>query len=337
MKWNELMQSVRDGDIRPVYLFSGPENYVKAEAVQALRRKLLPEGLEELNEAVLEGADAMTIISAAETLPMMCDRRLVVVRDWAPLMSGKSRNEAEEVQRLSDWLQSPPDSCALVFYMRGDPDGKKKLTTLLKKTAACVRFDPLTDAEIARWATQRLKPLGKKMNAAAVGQLTLTAGHELSRLAGELEKLAAYAGDRAEITAKDVQVVVTPSLDFRIFTMIDRLLAGDMVEARKLLGAATEAGEDGYGILAALTRQFRQMTHIRLALDAGSSAAAVEKTLKLNPRAVPILTRQARAFSAERLVGLYKALLDADYAIKSGQIREDEALDMAFLKIGVKK
>ena len=337
MNWNELLQGVESGDIRSVYLFSGPENYVKAEALQALRRKLLPEGLEELNESVLEGADAMQIIGAAETLPMMCDRRLVVVRDWAPLLSGKSRNEADEVQRIADWLESPPDTCALVFYMRGEPDGKKKLTTLLKKRAACVSFEPLTDAEIARWAAQRLRPVKKRIANAAVSQLTLTAGHELSRLVGELEKLIAYAGDRADITVEDVQAVVTPSLDYRVFTMIDRLMAGNIVEARQLLKTALETGEDASGIVATLIRQFRSLVHIKLALEAGNNAASVEKLLKLNPRAMPILTRQARAFSRERLLGLYRELIEADFAIKSGQMRGEEALDIVFLKIGMKK
>ena len=337
MKWNELLEQIDQGDIRPLYLFTGPENYVKNEAVQALRRKLLPEGLEELNETVLEGADALQIISAAETLPMMCDRRLVVVRDWGPLLSGKSQNEADEVQRLAAWLEDPPETCALVFYMRGEPDGKKKLTALLKKRAACVSFDPLTDAEIARWAAQRLRPLKKRISNAAVGQLTLAAGRELSRLIGELEKLAAYVGERSDITEKDVEAVVAPSLEYQVFVMIDRLLAGNMAEARALLKAALESGENSFGIIATLTRQFRSMTHIKLALEAGGTADSVKDALKLNPRAVPILVRQTRAFKPDQLLALYRELLNADYAIKSGRLREDEALDMVFLKIGMKK
>ena len=52
---------------------------------------------------------------------------------------------------------------------------------------------------------------------------------------------------------------------------------------------------------------------------------------------MPILTRQARAFPPGQLTRLYRELIDLDYSIKSGRIREREALDMAFLKIGLKK
>ena len=46
------------------------------------------------------------IIEAAETLPFMCERRLVIVRDWAPLLSGKSRDEEGETARVLDWLKA---------------------------------------------------------------------------------------------------------------------------------------------------------------------------------------------------------------------------------------
>ena len=337
MNWNEFYQALNAGELKPVYLFSGPENYVKNEALEAVRQKLLPEGLEGLNENILEGVTAGQIIDAAETLPMMCDRRLVVVRDWTPLLSGKSRNETDEVERMAKWLENPPDSCVLIFFMRGEPDGKKKLTTLLRRLAEPVRFDFLNPAELNRWIARRLKPLKKRMSPATVAQLSLTAGNELSRLIGELDKLTAYVGEREEITTADIQAVVSPSLEYRVFTMVDRLLAGNLAEAQRLLNTALETGEEPIGILATFTRQFRIMTHMKFAMEAGGTAAAVGKLMKLSPGAVSNISRQTRAFTSERLLRVYRELVERDYAIKSGQIRPEEALNLTFLKIGLKK
>ena len=64
MNWSEFYQSVDAGDIAPVYLFTGPEEYVKLEAMAKLREKLLPPGLEALNDAVLEGVTAQQITDA---------------------------------------------------------------------------------------------------------------------------------------------------------------------------------------------------------------------------------------------------------------------------------
>ena len=40
MKWNEFYKALNAGTIAPVYLFTGPEEYVKREALQALRDRL---------------------------------------------------------------------------------------------------------------------------------------------------------------------------------------------------------------------------------------------------------------------------------------------------------
>ena len=161
MKWNEFYKAIDGGRFAPVYLFTGSEEYVKREALDALRRKLLPAGLEALNDVTLEGVGAQQITDASETMPVMCERRMVTVMDWAPLLPAKSKNEEDEVRWMETWLDNPPDSCALVFFMRQEPDGRKKMTGLLKKKAEVVSFDLLSDSELARWCAGRLKPLKK--------------------------------------------------------------------------------------------------------------------------------------------------------------------------------
>ena len=65
MKWNEFYKALDAGTVAPVYLFTGPEEYVKREALEAMKAKLLPPGLEALNDATLEGVTAQQITDAA--------------------------------------------------------------------------------------------------------------------------------------------------------------------------------------------------------------------------------------------------------------------------------
>ena len=127
--------------------------------------------MEALNDATLEGVTAQQITDACETMPMMCEKRIVTVRDWAPLMPGKAKNEEADAEWMQKWLENPPETCALVFYMRSDMDGRKKMATLLKKKAVVVDFQLLTDAELTRWCARRLKPLGKRISPAALNTL----------------------------------------------------------------------------------------------------------------------------------------------------------------------
>ena len=336
MKWNEFYQSIGAGRFSPVYLFTGPEEYVKREALDALREKLLPPGLEALNDVTLEGVTARQITDAAETMPMMCERRIVTVRDWAPLLPAKSKSEDEEVAWMQKWLEDPPASCALVFYMRNEPDGRKKMTGLLKKKAEPVSFDLLSDAELARWCAARLKSRKKHISGKALNTLTYMAGRELTRLSGELDKLTAYLGDeRGEITEADVAAIVSPSLEYNVFELLNSLLAGDMKKGQQTINSLLQGGQNATGILAMLTRQVRQLTHMKCALDAGGTVQAVQEQLKLHPYAAKQTARQCRALSTDWLTALYERCVESDFAVKSGRLRDRDALDALIFQIGL--
>ena len=336
MKWNEFYKALNDNRLSPVYLFTGPEEYVKREALEALRAKLLPPGLETLNDITLEGVTAQQITDAAETMPMMCDRRIVTVRDWAPLLPAKAKNEDADVAWMQKWLDNPPDSCVLVFYMRTEPDGRKKMSSLLKKKAEVVSFEPLSDAELTRWCAGRLKPAGKKIGGGALTRLTYMAGRELTRLSGELDKLSAYLGDeRSEITEADVEAIVSPSLEYNVFELLNQLLSGDIQRGQETINSLLQGGQSPVGLLSMLTRQVRQLAHMKCALDEGQPVQAVQEQLKLHPYAAKQTARQCARLSADWLTGLYEGCVASDYAVKSGRLRDRDALDALVLQIGL--
>ena len=61
MTWKEFYAQLKENALQSVYLFTGPEEYLKREAVKALELALLPAGLEQLNETTLEGAQVAQI------------------------------------------------------------------------------------------------------------------------------------------------------------------------------------------------------------------------------------------------------------------------------------
>ena len=336
MTWSEFYQAIETGKLSPVYLFAGPEEYIKREALARLRQRLLPAGLESLNDLTLEGVTAQQITDAAETMPMMCDRRIVTVRDWAPLLAAKSKNEESEVAWMEKWLVAPPESCVLIFYMRGEFDARKKMSALLKKSAVTVQFELLSDAELNRWFAQRLKPQGKKISAKAASTLTFMAGHELTRLSGELDKLVAYLGDeRQEITEADVREIVSASLEYNVFELVVHLFAGDMKKAQQTVNSLLQGGQTAIGITSMLARQIRQLTHMKCALEAGETVQSVQTRLKMHPYAAKQIARQCARLSSGRLIRLYEICVEEDYAVKSGRMRDRDALDSLIVKIGL--
>lgn len=335
MRWDAFFNDVKQGTLRQAYLFGGPEEYVKREALSKLREKMLPTGLEALNETTFEGTTADRIVEAAETLPVMCEKRLVVVKDFAPLMRGKARDEESEARKLIAWLERPSDACVLVFYMRGDFDGRKKLAGALKQIGAVVSFDQLTDPEMRKWVQSKLKPFHKTMSAEAIRHLTFTAGRELTALEGEISKLVAYVGENGSIEIPDIEAIVSPSVEFGAFDMVNKLFDGDAAGAYETLSVMLERGTNRIATLSSITRQMRGMAYLRMASEAGERMEDVSRTLSLNPYAAKIMEQKARRYDAHTLETLYRACIDADFAVKSGRARDQAALDTIFLKISL--
>ena len=333
MDWNEFYRSVKEGRFERVYLLTGPEELNKREALAALRRKLLPAGFEQLNDVTLEGCGARDIIAAAETLPLMCERRIVVVRDWGPLTPGKSKDEEANVSAILEWMKDAPDSCALVFYMTVEIDGRKKLSAALKKLPGYVEFGHLNDAQLAKWCAQHLRKENKRISPDALNELCLMAGQDLTRLSGELKKLAAYTGDAEEIGVADVRAVVSPSSEYSVFMILDHLLEGRLKEATEVANAELRNDNNPVRLIALFTSNLRVYTHIKYALEANGNSASLLKTLGVSDYRFRRIRQQIQTIPAQALKERYLHCVDTDYAIKSGKLQNRAALDMLMLKI----
>ena len=190
-----------------------------------------------------------------------------------------------------------------------------------------------TDAQLARWMGQTLRPLGKKMDRAACDALAFTSGRDLMMLSGELQKLAAYAGERTEITAQDVEQVATHTAECTVFAMVDAITEGRAQQAFELLGVLLQGGEQRIGILAMITRQYRQMMHLSAMQGERTPQAQQAKLLGVPPFALNRLTRQVGRRSYASLRGCVEACVQADYDIKRGALREEAALEQLMLRL----
>lgn len=333
MDFNDFYKTIKEERYQSVYLFSGPEELTKKEALAALRKAILPPGLEALNEATLEGCSAQAIIDSAETLPVMCPRRVVVVRDWPPLCAAKAKADEADVERMLEWLKNPPESCILIFYMSVELDGRKKLPTALKKMGASVEFNHLSGALLLKWCNQRLKPLNLRIQPEALNELTLMAGQDLNRLSGELKKLSAYVEDAPEIRAEDVRAIVAPSPEYSVFMILDHLLEGRLADATRVVNSVLQTEPSVVRLISLFANQLRIDAHMKYAQETGGNLPEVQKNLNVSDYRARHILRQIRPISADALRQRYMACVEADYAIKSGQVRDRAALNALMLKI----
>lgn len=333
MNHTEFFDLMKKGSPGECYLFEGTEEYIKQQALKNLYAKLLPAGLEEMNRVELTDPDADSLMAAAETLPFMAEKRLVVVRECSLLTAGRKAEDEDRLQAIADYLNHISPTACVVFYVKGKADGRKKLYTLLKKKNAIVDFSPMNDAECADWCVRTLRRMGKKLSGENAGRLVFTVGRDAALLKQEMEKLCAYLDDRDTITAEDIDAICTRSTECTVFQMVDAQVAGNTDRAFGLLRDMVRTGEDRMGILAMLLRQYRILYHMRCMMDERSPQQGQAALLGIPPFSVGRTQQQARRFEKARLKQAYDYLMEYEYQIKQGRLPQDSCAENALLAL----
>ena len=323
--FNRLLSS---RTVPSVLLFEGEEEHLKSAALKALRALLLPQGLEELNETVLDAPETDQLIAASETLPFMADRRLVVVRDH-PALTGR----AEGDERLASYLPGVPSTTVLVFYCSKKPDGRKKLYTVIKKLNGIVTFSPLRDRELTAFVTEAFKAQGKECDERTADFLIFTSGSDANLLLGEIAKIASHAGDAPSIHPDEVRALATPSTECTVFQMVDAVVAGQQSRAFQLMRNQLLAGADRLYLLSMLLRQFRLLQHIRIMQYEKRSRDQIRAALGVPSFAVDQYMRQAALYTNAQIKKAVRICFDMEYAVKSGRIGLDGSLEAVMLKL----
>jgi DNA polymerase-3 subunit delta len=251
-----LRAQLNSGTAGPLYLLLGDDDVEKAEVAGAFA-DLIDPGLQAFNVDRLYGAETSVdaLLDAANTFPMMAERRVVLVLEAERLLIPKRESKAadEELARLEAFIQSPSPH-ATVAFVCGSLDMRRRISKTLAREAQVVDCGTIEDsADAERWIKARAARDKVPLDAAAVRALVDRGGTSLVRLRSGLERVALYAVGQATISADDVRQSVPAGPDqHQDFGIADAIRQGDAGEALKQLGAALENGAAPFFLLGQL-------------------------------------------------------------------------------------
>lgn len=305
----DLTAAVSAGQVAPLYLFLGPERFLRREAI-ALLTETVDEAFRAFNIDSFSIAehDLETAFDVARQLPMMSPRRLVVLHDADAIREGSQES-------LENYLKSPVDS-AVVVFIADALDQRRKTSTALAKACTTVRFDTYSEAEAVRWTEARVRQLGGRIDRAALGALVDLAGTELTRLSVEIEKLASHAGTGA-IDLASVRQLVTRSREHQVWDLTDAILARDRARAIRVVVRQLDSGEEPLGLLGMLASTYRKMLVAKELMSRKAPAAEVQAAVKLPPWKMSEFNAQVRHVETGAIVRAIRRMDEVDAAIKS--------------------
>ncbi|HYE95225.1 MAG TPA: DNA polymerase III subunit delta [Rubricoccaceae bacterium] len=323
--YDDLATAFRHGNFKPLYFFYGDEGFLMDELQALLVEHALRPEERAFNLDIVHGpeARAQAVLAQCASYPMMAERRVVVVRGFEQL---------EENRLFQGYAERPNPTAVVLLLCYGKPNLTQHPYRALKQHAVWAEFKPLYERQIPGWIAQRLKAKGAAVEGGAAQMLAEAVGTNLRAAAMEVDKLAAYVGDRKAVTEDDVVHAAGRSREANVFELQKAVGLGEHARALAIVEAllAQASNRRGEALLVVsvlsgfLVKLWKLQDAVRQRLPEKEMAALVG----VNPFFIREYLVSLRRFDRATLRRGFETLLAADAELKGGSAR-DERLVLA--------
>ncbi len=301
--------------VPPVVLVVGTEATLRDAAMADIRTRVLGDATPEFNEDRFDlasrGVELARVLAAARTLPVLAQRRLVIVRG----LSDRRAKRFIEGELLA-YLEDPvPTTCLLLEAEKVDRR-LQWVKQVAQRGQLITCAGPRRPSEQRAWIEARLTERGKRPSGGVAATLLELVGGDLDSLASELDKVCLYVGERTEVSADDVAEVTGQLRPRALYELTDAIGRRQLAASLRVLAQLLDQGEAALAILGALAHHFRRL--MRASECRPLEAGEVQRRLSIHPYAAQKLVEQARRFNGRRLRSCFAAIRRTDDALKGG-------------------
>lgn len=323
MFYEELVGSIKSGNIAPLYVFEGPEDYLIEFCIAELKKKLIDPATEMMNyksyEFIPPVGDAGDFL---ETLPMMSERKLVVFRKCG-LFNGNIKNKAQWEKVISSVAEY---NCVVVWEEQAErgkkPSGVRKAA---ETNGIVVQFPLRTEPKLRTWVTKIAASGGKTIDPEDASYMIATLERKMRVIRTELDKVIAFAAD-TKITRADIDAVIVKPSEQSVFDLIDAIFNGRREQCYSLLYDLRQNRQEPVSILSLLSGQIINIYRARLYIADGFTSTQAAQKLG-GGYANEKCARRAEKVRAENLELLINLCFECDKRVKQGLIEPWAALE----------
>ncbi len=328
LKYHDLIASIKQGKILPLYLFYGEEEFLMQEALNLIIKKVVEPDAKDFNFNVLYCRDtpASEIVGLSQTLPFMSEKRLVIAKDFDTL-------KAADLEELLPYLNDPSPSTCLVMFSNQGRYEKKPVIAAVEAHGSVTRFFPLLEREVATWIDGWAKERGLSMPRDAALHLCQTVGNDLQKIGNELEKIEIYIKEKKSITFEDVKAVAGDFREYSSFDLAASVGSKNREKAFLILSRLLQEGEQPVGLLGSIAWNFRRLMRAKSMEAAGVGYEEIKRKLNVIFHQSALFQEQMRRFTMDELREAFDIMLSADKALKSSGLSGRLVLERMILRL----
>jgi DNA polymerase-3 subunit delta len=347
-----FVAEVNSRKLRPAYVFIGDEVFFRRRCREAVLQALVPADLRDLAlyEFDLEQTGLGEVLDRARTPSLMAPFQVFFIRGVKNLY-GRGSHEAE-FEAIEGYVKNPNPDALLIFIADHvsipadirrmdltDKERYQKIRDTLGEYCGIVELARVEENEAVRWLSEQAAKEGAKIDSDAAREMVDALGGNMMMLAGELEKLLLYVGEKKHITLADVETMVLAAKQRSLYELTDAISVKDRVRALQVLDAMLSTGEGeeaAIGHLFMLAKTFRQMLVIleRNVRDTRMLWAALWQGFRVPPFAAEDIIKQARRYKSKReLTRAIRLVARADLALRSNPAGKRLVLEKLVLEL----
>lgn len=317
-----LKKQLKEQDFCRAYLLYGEEPWLVRHYAERIAKKSVDGAFEEFNlQRFDEEASVDQIAEAVEALPMMSERKCVVVKNY------DAETNASQTAKMEELLSDLPQSCVLVFAQttREVPLKKSaKWRAFVKAVSAAggaVEFPMRDGAALNRFLTSFAQERGCVLSPETAKYIVSVCGGGLTQLSNEMEKICAFAGG-GELRREHVDAVCSRAQDTASYRMANALTAGDYDTAYRLLDVLLYRREEPVALLAAVSSAYVDLYRARAALESGQTTAEIAGAFDYGKMDFKLknAARGCKRYDLGQLRRCLELLFTADRELKSSRV-----------------
>ncbi len=331
--YKDLRKDFRDGRYKPIYLVYGDESYLSDQLQKVLIATALNKEDKDFNLDVVHGADVniQSVLNMCQMIPMMADRRVVVVRGFDQLKNNK----------LFTRVATHPNPATIVLLIcEARPRFNMNPYLALKKNKKAIQiveFNALWRNQAEQFVCEYAKSRGYDLEGRVQNLLVEFQGTRMAPLVQEIEKLIVYVSGRESnrITRQDVLQASGQTREINVFELQDAIIQRRALDAHRitqqlLLGASSRQGE-ALRIVSVLSNYFMKLLNLHDSLRDNLRPADLAKQIGVAPNMLRRYHEAARNWPPPAVKRALQLLLSADSEIKGYSKRNPRTIMTLFV------
>jgi len=315
-----VKNDIKDGNIAPCYLIFGNDNYLKKQNAESIIAAVTPPD-DVFNFQKFSGeVDLQEVFDAKEQLPLMADRKCVVLKDYEFEEVGKN-----DFDRLVSMVEERTEETVFILWFERiefDEKHSEKAKRLIAAVDKCggrnILINHRQTGELVKMIISAVAKRGATIQNDVARYLIEYVSEDIETLQNEIEKLCAFKKGGV-IDKETVNKVCVKNIEQSVYELGAEILKSNVGGALKILDELLFLRIKPIAILSTITSVYTDMFRMYAAKNASVSINDIAKTFSYGNRTF-LLEKAGKNLgfvSGKQLRLSLSELKRADMALKS--------------------